>query len=295
MTINIKFVIPLILFTSASWAESIGISQTWDNSSPINYNCWQTTFSDEFNSLSLYNGSSGIWKTEYAWGKAVIANGKQYYPNPLKNRINPFNLKNGLLHIQAKPTPVAYRSRVEGMAYTSGLLTTEMSFDQLYGLFEIRAKLPSGKGLWPAFWLLPTDRKKWRSKGYRRMPEIDVLEGLGHEHATYHASLHTRTPPNSKGGFNVKHTKVNTEVSLSKKFHIYGLSWNEKELVWYFDGKVVKREATPPDSRDGARYLILNLGVGGDWPGDPDKTTRFPANYTVDWVHAYSRKGDCSS
>lgn len=288
-----RFKTAIRIALSLAFAGATGIMQISAASSNIDYSCWQKTFADEFDNLSLRETSSGTWTTAYTWGDGGINNEKQYYADPRQHGVNPFLLKNGLLHIQAKPTLLEVLPRVAGMNYTSGLLTTEKSFDQIYGLFEIRARLPSGKGLWPAFWLLPTDKKKWRSKGYGRLPEIDIMEALGHEHSRYHATLHTKTPPNQKGSFNVKHTEVKTGVDLSQGFHVYGLSWDKNELVWYFDGKVVKRESTPPDSQDDAKYLLINLAVGGNWPGNPDAKTRFPANYTLDWVRVYSRNDQC--
>jgi beta-glucanase (GH16 family) len=148
--------------------------------------------------------------------------------------------------------------------------------------------------------LLPTDKKKWRERGYWRLPEIDIMEFLGHEKTLYHATLHTRTPAGgggrvTKDGYTVYGTSVDTGLDLTADYHLYGLEWNERELVWYFDGKAVKREPTPRDSRGDAKYMLINLAVGGNWPGRPDQSTSFPAHYSIDYVRAYKRNADCAA
>lgn len=266
----------------------------------LDYRCWTRTFADEFDSLSLRDTSSGTWTTAYTWGDGGINNEKQYYVDPRQHGINPFRIDDGVLHIEAKPTSAQHLSKVRNLPYTSGLLTSEASFDQIYGLFEIRARLPEGRGLWPAFWLLPTDKKKWRERGYWRLPEIDIMEFLGHEESVYYATVHTRTPPAPGGrmteaGYTVYGTSVDTGVDLTRDYHVYGLEWNEDELIWYFDGRPVKREPTPQDSRNDRKYILINLAVGGNWPGDPDPDTQLPAHYSIDYVRVYRRDDSCSA
>jgi beta-glucanase (GH16 family) len=160
------------------------------------------------------------------------------------------------------------------LPYCSGVLTSRTRFFQRYGYFEMRARLPHGRGLWPAFWLLP--------KGGGWPPEIDVMEVLGHDPATLYASVHWKAQGN-ESITNKAHT-----ADLSAGFHIYGLSWHPDLLRWYVDGMEVARTSTPP-GLDKPMYLLVNLAVGGkkSWPGAPDAGTVFPARMIVDYIRAY--------
>ena len=138
------------------------------------------TFDDEFNSFSMWNGSSGVWETSYPWAPASggtnpANNELEWYINPAygpTNSVNPFSVSNGILTIEANPASPTIEA-ITGQPYTSGIITTYHSFAQTYGYFEMRAQLPTGQGIWPAFWLLPTDQS-WP-------PEIDIMELIGSE------------------------------------------------------------------------------------------------------------------
>lgn len=142
------------------------------------------TFSDEFNTLSLWNGSSGTWDSNFWWGAAngsTLAdnNERQWYIDtgygPTKS-VNPFDVDDGVLTITAARAPAEIRPYINNYEYTSGLLTTFESFSQTYGYFEIRADMPDRQGTWPAFWLLPADGS-WP-------PELDVVEMRGQNRTT---------------------------------------------------------------------------------------------------------------
>jgi beta-glucanase (GH16 family) len=143
---------------------------------------------------------------------------------------------------------------------------------------EMRAKVPKGKGLWPAFWALPPEGK-WP-------PEIDVMEVLGHQtntvHLHYHYNDSTGTHRNSGGAY--------TGPDLAADWHTYAVSWEPGAIRWYVDG--VERRAAFTDARYIAAepmYLLLNLQVGGSWPGSPDVTTPFPSDFEIDYVRIYQR------
>jgi beta-glucanase (GH16 family) len=155
------------------------------------------------------------------------------------------------------------------------VVTTARSFSQRYGYFEMRARMPEGKGLWPAFWLLPADGS-WP-------PEIDVVEMLGHEPDTYYATVHyAEKGAHKESGAGIKRLKLTTQ-------HVtFGLLWTADELVWYQDDVEVRRAKNP--GIDKPMYMLVNLAVGGKWPGAPDKTTRFPAQMRVDYVRAFALK-----
>ena len=193
----------------------------------------------------------------------------------------PFAIVGGQLAITAAPCRV-----VSSLPYCSGVLTSRISFFQRFGYFEIRARLPRGRGLWPAFWLLP--------KGGAWPPELDVLEVLGHDPSTLYASAHW-VAPEGRPGIAGQHQSVTSKVrtaDLSEAFHVFGLSWHPDLLRWYVDGAEVAAMPTPP-GLDKPMYLVLNLAVGGpkSWPGAPDGSTRFPAQMLVDTERAYADTG----
>ena len=137
------------------------------------------TFEDNFNAFNYWNGKSGTWDTGYPWteanGGTNAGNGEeQWYVNANYAQtasLGTYTAQGGIMNIKAAPTPTALQSSVNGYAYTSGMITSFHSFSQTYGYFEMKAKLPAGQGLWPAFWLLPTDLS-WP-------PEIDIMEVIG--------------------------------------------------------------------------------------------------------------------
>jgi beta-glucanase (GH16 family) len=133
----------------------------------------------------------------------------------------------------------------------------------------MRARLPRGKGLWPAFWLLPKDQS-WP-------PEIDVMEEIGDPGVVYH-TVHSRI---------ADQPGVKAEVPGDPDgFHTFAVAWDPQQVVWYVDGRETARKPTPPDANK-PMYLLVNLAVGGHWPGVPDASTAFPARMTVRWVRAY--------
>lgn len=255
------------------------------------------TFADEFDTFSWFaegdvaQKGGGTWRTNmgYRWtalddvkNRTLIWNHeKQVYIDPGMRgtgdhalALSAIAARDGKLVITADTTdnPALY-----GYRYTSGIITSEPTFQQTYGVFEMRAKLPKGKGLWPAFWLLPAD-KSWP-------PEIDVMEMLGHAPNNYYTTVHSKAAG--------KHSKsaipMHEVADTSAAFHSYAVEWGAEEIIFYFDDKEVGRTPTPPDLHK-PTYMLINLAVGGDWPGDPDATTKFPAQMQVDWVRAWQRK-----
>ena len=238
------------------------------------------TFEDTFSELRLWDGKSGVWQPILPWGGRTIAGNRerQFYVDaridpPEIASLAPFSLDHGLV-ISARPIPASAHSLIAGLSYASGLLTTAQTFSQTYGYFEIRAKIPAGRGLWPAFWLIPVDRS-WP-------PEIDVMEAHGHLVSGYWATIHWREgggAPQEKG-FRIR------TPDLTEDFHDFGVEWGPEEMLWTFDGQVVARAPTPASIRK-PMYMVVNLAVGGKWPGDPDDATRFPAELHVQRVQAY--------
>jgi beta-glucanase (GH16 family) len=236
------------------------------------------TFADEFDTFRWFNGRTGVWRTTYGDGtqqgldrRSLPTNGElELYVDQSVLGLNPFTLRDGTLEITASPTPPELKPRLNNYQYLSGIITTQPSFAQTYGYFEIRAKLPKGKGLWPAFWLLPADQT-WP-------PEIDVLEVLGDNMNKLYTTEH-----HGKEQSNGRDTMV---PDMSADFHTYAVDWRPDTITWYFDGRQVYRAPTPPDMHK-PMFLIANLGVGGYWPGVPDQSTQFPAKYVIDYIRAY--------
>ena len=244
---------------------------------------WTLIFDENFDTLRLKEDHpEGIWEPHYSYGQRTneTNNEMQYYVDPRPDRdppefvsYYPFTTTKGILTIRAQPLPAALRGKGQGLEYTSGMLTTFQTFAFQYGYAEIRAKIPKGQGLWPAFWMLPTDRT-WP-------PEIDVLEALGHETSQYYATLHSR-----QFGSKSKIMNAFPTPDLSEGFHTYGVKWTSEEIVWYFDGRRMVSVPTPSDMHK-PMYLLANLAIGGGWAGPPDATTRFPADYQIDRIRVY--------
>ena len=239
------------------------------------------TFADEFNSFRPYRNGSGIWRTNYGdrveYGtsrRTLPDNGElEIYVDPdVRDArgslgLDPFSVRGGILEIKAQPTPPEVAPRIGGYRFTSGVITTQPSFSQTYGYFEMRAKLPGGKGLWPAFWLLPADQS-WP-------PEIDVMESIGDPGHVY-------MTPHSKTA-NLHGFEANIDPHA---FHVFAVSWDRDELIYYIDGEERGRAPTPSDMNK-PMYMLANLAVGGNWPGNPDASTPFPAIYAIDYIRAY--------
>jgi len=242
---------------------------------PLQNECWALSFEENFNSLSLKNAANpdGLWHTRYIWDRDVIINNEQqFYIDPDEHGYSPFSIDRGILSINATPTPRQLRGVVDA---------------QQYGRFDIRAKVPFGQGLWSAFWLLPSF-DQWPA-GVAVLPEIDVMEHLGHEPNTYHTTLHTnQTGPLTSHPYD--HT---LRRNLTKEFNVYSVVWTPKSVSWYLNGEFKVKHPTPRDFTRPVHFL-MNLAVGGNWPGSPDGSTEFPAAYQIDYVRAWKENGRCA-
>ena len=248
-------------------------------------NEWKLTWSDEF------NGADGTGPDPARWGFDVAGRGFgndefETYTSRLKN----VQQRGGNLVI------TAWKERYtgsDGIArwYTSGRIKSKGKFSQAYGRFEARMKLPLGKGIWPAFWLLGDDVS---NVGWPRCGEVDVMENIGEADRIY-STLHG---PGYSGGHAIS-AKFNLQPGerVDDSFHIYVVEWEPKRIRFFFDGALIV-ERTPKDLPAGTRwvydhpfFVILNVAVGGFWPKYPDATTKFPQRMLVDYVRVYSREG----
>jgi beta-glucanase (GH16 family) len=247
------------------------------------------TFSDEFNTLDLWNGTSGLdtsggpqWSVYVApTGTRPFNQEQQWYvraDQPSGSALpNPFSIHDGILGITAAPSDPSLLQELGGQPYTSGIVNTFHSFSQTYGYFEMRAELPAGQGIWPAFWLLPQDGS-WP-------PEIDIMEMLGDDPETLYTTVHSLAPGQTPGNHTMSQG-VSNVAEMSSGYHTYGVDWQPDMLTFYFDGQEVYRTPTPADLNK-PMYMIANLAIGGTWPGDADSTTRFPAQMNIDYIRAY--------
>lgn len=246
------------------------------DSVPANYDL---VFSDEFNSNGV---DSSKWNTSYRWGADfIINNEEQYYVDTQRDPgfgVDPFNTNGSTLTIEAIRTPDSLRSRARNQPYLSGTMTTFNKFRMTYGYVEMRAKMPRGQGLWPAFWLLHQTESGSR-------PEIDVVEMLGHDTNLLYQTFHYFE------NFNLRSTPSYQArgADYANDFHTYGMLWEPGKITWYVDG-VATNTFESGNVPNESMYILLNLALGGVWAGSPDNSTPFPTSYEIDYVRAYQRR-----
>ncbi|MGO8756507.1 MAG: family 16 glycosylhydrolase [Terracidiphilus sp.] len=173
-------------------------------------------------------------------------------------------------------------------AYTSARIQTKGLFEQKYGRIEARIKLPAGQGIWPAFWMMGND---YESAGWPNCGEIDIMENVGFEPSVVHGSLHG---PGYSGGQPLSGTFTLPEKArFGDGFHLFAVEWEPREIRFYVDDNLYETQSMDsiPSSKhwvfDHPFYLLLNVAVGGHWPGNPDATTSFPVSMLVDYVRVY--------
>lgn len=175
--------------------------------------------------------------------------------------------------------------------YTSGRLRTANKGDWKYVRIEVRAKLPYGQGIWPAVWMLPTD---WEYGGWPLSGEIDIMELLGHQPNRVYGTLHygNSWPNNVQSG----NSYTLPAGDFSTDYHVFTLEWEENEIRWFVDGLLYAAQnfwftssAPYPAPFDKRFHMLLNVAVGGNWPGSPDESTIFPQEMRVDYVRVYEK------
>ncbi|NJN26396.1 MAG: glycoside hydrolase family 16 protein [Cyclobacteriaceae bacterium] len=244
-------------------------------STRLNAQTWILTWSDEFE----YNGLPDATKWAYEEGK-IRNKESQYYTRERKENAR---VENGALVIEARDEDY------NGAEHTSASLITQGKMEFLYGRIEVRAKLPGGVGMWPAIWMLGTNRDKgWPARG-----EIDIMENVGYDPDTIHANIHTQAYNHAIG--TNKGSGIYVE-SPSEDFHIYAVEWFEDHMDFFVDGQkyfTFKNEQTGNDTWpfDQPHYLILNIAVGGAWGGKHGIDEHiFPQQMLVDYVRYYQQQ-----
>lgn len=233
------------------------------------------TMQDEFDIEGAPNDK--IWGYDIGTGTNGWGNNElQYYSDRSSN----VEVKDGMLKI------TAIKENYEGAAYTSARLLTKGKFDQKYGRFEARIKLPWGQGMWPAFWLLGAD---FDTAGWPHCGEIDIMENRGAEPTTVSGTVHG---PGYSAGNSVGKEFSLTNDRFDTGFHIFGIEWGEDYINYYVDD-VLYNQITPADVSgewvfDQPFFIILNLAVGGNFGGPPNDATVFPQEMLVDYVRVYA-------
>ena len=221
------------------------------------------SFSDEFEGSAL---DTSVWSTAYWWGRGDVARSElQYYAE------DAFVVRDSVLRI------VAERRARGPFAFTSGIITSLGQFAGTYGRYEVRARVPAGRGLFPAVWLLHHSRA--------HPFEVDIFEVLGNDPCTVHMTHHWR---DTQGAMQQRSGSY-MGPDFSAAFHTFAVEWRASSLVWFVDGtERFRSEIGVPDR---PLYVLANLAVGGPWAGSPDAQTRFPTTLDIDYV----RVSGCAS
>jgi beta-glucanase (GH16 family) len=299
------------LFLAASCLVLAGCARRASAPSPTPSGApgYTLVWSDEF------NGKNGSLPDPAKWTYDIGGNGwgnqeLEYYTNRGQN----VQMQNGNLVITALPETYAGADGVI-RNYTSARLKTQGLFSQAYGRFEARIKLPAGQGIWPAFWLLGDDIAR---VGWPQCGEIDIMENIGKEPATNHGSLHgpsstkptadltgtftlgaiTNLPPTPSpipGAERLPRPMEQRTIPLSDEFHLYAIDWQPEQVRFYLDSELYASFTSAQWPAGGTWvfdhpfFIILNVAVGGNWPGPPDSTTNFPQKMFVDYVRVYRK------
>lgn len=237
---------------------------------------WQLVWSDEFNGSSL---NRGVWTPEIGTGYNGWGNNElQYYTDRPQN----VQVTGGNLVITAQ------RENYEGRNYTSARIKTQGLKSFKYGKIEARIKIPTGQGIWPAFWMLG---ESFRDVGWPYCGEIDIMEHVNNE-SVVHGTVHW----DANGYASYGRASGNLDFS---QFHTYSIEWDPSYIRWFVDGVqyneiYIANGTGNTEEFQKPFFILLNLAVGGNWPGSPNGSTPFPAQMLVDYVRVYQDQGGSS-
>lgn len=272
-----NLIIVMVLFTSVSVFAKKTDSAVKENSTDSQPVKWELVWQDDFDVAGLPD--SKIWSYEEGY---IRNNEAQYYT---KGRAENARVENGNLIIEAR------NDNWNGHKITSASINTSGKKSILYGRVEVKAKLPTGVGTWPAIWMLGDVIKK--GTGWPACGEIDIMENVGFEPDIIYANCHTRAYNH------VKKTNKGDKITIEKPyndFHVYAIDWFEDRIDFFVDDKkyfTFKNEGTGNDvwPFDKPQYLIINLAIGGGWGGQKGVDDKiFPQKYYIDYVKVYKAK-----
>lgn len=253
--------------------KSVSIIPAKGYTTPATYPNLKLAWADEFDGTSL---DEKFWNYELGnnngWGNEELQNYKKENTS----------VKDGYLIIQAKNEPAGNQS------YTSSRLTTQNKYNFKYGRVDIRAALPKGQGLWPALWMLG---KNIPQVSWPKCGEIDIMEMIGGDASgrdnTVYGTLHWDNGGQyAQAGGN---TKLASGI-FNDEFHVFSIVWDAKKIVWYLDDKQFHVIDTTPAGLSEFQeeyFLLVNLAVGGKWPGNPNGTALFPQYFIVDYIRVF--------
>ncbi|NRW25483.1 beta-glucanase (GH16 family) [Clostridium beijerinckii] len=231
---------------------------------------WNLAWSDEFNGTSI---NTSNWKYETGgdgWGNNEL----EYYTNRSENA----RIENGNLVIEAR------KENYNGMNYTSARLKSQGLKNWTYGKVEARMKLPAGQGVWPAFWMLGENisQVSWPKCG-----EIDIMEHINNESAI-HGTIHWDSTGNNT---HAQYGAASPNIDVTQ-YHVYSIEWDASSIKWFVDGTQyleanIANNINGTDEFHKPFFILFNLAIGGNWPGNPDGSTPFPAKMYVDYVRVY--------
>jgi beta-glucanase (GH16 family) len=261
------------------WIALLSAAAAAETPSPLGQTgTWTSVFSDEFDGDALDDAK---WATCYWWADGGCTNlGNNELQWYLPENVT---VADGVLTLRARPQAVI-GDEDRDFSYTSGMVTSGRyyaerdgadRFSLTFGYVEVRAKVPAGQGLWSAVWLLPSDHES--------TPEIDMMESLGHLPNVLELHYHFDDANGAKQSEG--HEVVTADLSL--EWHVYGMQWSPDAIIWYLDGVEQGRYTNRATISHEPMYLLMNLAVGGDWPGAPDDTTPFPADFVIDYVRIW--------
>jgi beta-glucanase (GH16 family) len=248
---------------------------------------WRLVWADEFDQPNGSAPSPTNWVFDVGgdgWGNNEL---EAYTDRRANSRI-----ENGHLVIEALQEKFTGKDGKE-RNYTSARLKTLGKKSWTYGRIEARMKLPRGQGVWPAFWMMGDDI---RTKGWPTAGEIDIMENIGKEPSLIHGTVHG-PGYSGPGGIGGPYTLPNGKV-FADDFHVFAIEWETNKITWLVDDHAffsVTPEKLPAGKKwvyDHPHFILLNLAIGGHWPGIPNATTKFPQQLLVDYVRAYVRVPD---
>lgn len=254
------------------------------NKRSLSHKNYELVWADEFNVAGLPDSTK--WNYEIGgsgWGN----NEKQIY---LEKSLENSFIKDGILHI------VALKKDYGNNQYTSARLTTYQRFSIQYGKIEVKAKLPEGKGTWPAIWMLPESLRK-KEESWPLSGEIDIMEHVGKDPNMVHVSLHSKLYNHIQ---NTQITHFERIPDVFNTFHLYGIEWTPESIKFFIDNELFNESFKGQDGRVSANegwpfdkpyFLILNLAIGGNWGGEIDDAI-FPAEMQIDYVRMYKTPSD---
>lgn len=265
-----------------TWEKEIDVTVKNHTASEI-YDGYHLVWEESFDKDTLNMDDWNIETHEPGW----VNNELQEYTESSEN----IYVKDGNLVIK----PVEKTDADGKVSYTSGRINTQNKHNFKYGLFEARLKVPKGQGFLPAFWMMPANENLYGQ--WPRCGEIDIMEVLGNQTDTSYGTLHYGNPHSESQG------KYTLEAgSFAEEYHTFSAAWEPGKLSWYVDGNLIhtendwysategQGELTYPAPFDQPFYLILNLAVGGNWPGNPDESTNIKdAAFLVDYVKVYQK------